>query len=221
MKTDETRPKVIGLGAGGHAKIVIDILRLRGEYQLVGLLDPDSALHHEEVSGLPVMGGDERMPEVLSQGVSRFFVGIGGVGDNGPRRRLFERAVTYGFEPIEAVHPRSCISPGVRIGKGVTVAPGVVLNASVVVGVNVLLNTGSIIEHDCMVSDHVHIASGAILSGGVTIGVGAHIGAGATVRQGVRIGDRAVVGAGAVVVTDIPADTTVVGVPARPLKVEV
>jgi len=82
-------------------------------------------------------------------------------------------------------------------------------------GVNVIINSGAVVEHDCVVGDHVHVATGAHLAGAVRIGAGAHIGIGATVKQGIAIGANAVVGAGAVVVKDVLPDTLVVGVPAR------
>jgi len=216
MKLNNTKLKVIGLGAGGHARVVIDILCPDSKYEIVGLLDSNSKLHNQEVFGLPVLGDDEVLLNLLPQGVEHFFVGLGGVGDNRPRRRLFELALQHGLEPVEAIHSRACISPSANIGRGVTVMAGAVINACATIGINVIVNTGCIIEHDCVVCDHVHIASGAILASTVKVGEGAHIGAGATVRQCIDIGERAIVGAGAVVVEDVPADTTVVGVPARP-----
>ena len=47
---------------------------------------------------------------------------------------------------------------------------------------------------------------------------GASIGSGATLLCGITIGERAMIGAGAVVTADVPADTTVAGVPARVLR---
>ena len=68
-----------------------------------------------------------------------------------------------------------------------------------------LVDSGSIVEYDCVVGDHVHIATGARLANTETVGTGAHVGVGATVRQGITIGESAVVGAGAVVIRDVPA----------------
>jgi acetyltransferase-like isoleucine patch superfamily enzyme len=92
------------------------------------------------------------------------------------------------------------------------------VNAGAALGVNVIINTGAIVEHDCVVGDHVHIATGSRLCSTVHIGTGAHIGAGAIVRQLITIGEEAIVGAGAVVVKDVEPWTVVVGVPARVLK---
>ena len=214
--------RVVGLGAGGHARVVIEILRCSSSsYEVAGLLDPDTALHGTRVLGVPVLGDDSMLPDLARKGISRFFVGVGSVGDRKPRQRLFEKAVLLGMEPVQAVHPRAVVSPSAETGAGTTVMAGAVINACARVGTNVIVNTGAVVEHDCIVGDHVHIATGAVVAGGVCVGNGAHIGAGATVLQGLRIGGNAIVGAGAVVVADVEPDVTVVGCPARQLGYEV
>jgi len=210
--------KVVGLGAGGHAKVVIEILRSHKSYELVGLLDPKPELQGETVLGVPVLGDDDLLPVLKRDGVSNFFVGLGSIGDTTPRQRLYELALQHGMKPVDAVHPQAVISPSAEIGEGVTIMAGAVINACARLGVNVVVNTGAIIEHDCVVGDHVHIATGAQLASTVRVGTGAHIGAGATVRQCITIGEGAIVGAGAVVVKDVPPHTVVVGVPACPLR---
>ena len=208
----------IGLGAGGHAKVVIEAAREARACELVGLLDPAPELRNASVLGIPVLGGDERLVGLVAGGVRRFFLGVGSAGDTRRRRELYELARRSGMEPVSVVHPRAVVSPSATVGPGATVLAGAVINADAVLGENVIVNTGAIIEHDVVVGDHSHVATGARVTGGVRVGVGVHIGAGATVRQGLTIGDHAVVGAGAVVVKDVPARAVVAGVPARRLR---
>lgn len=210
--------QAIGLGAGGHAKVIIEILRLRGEFEVVGLLDANAEVHGVTVLDVPVLGDDSMMPELLARGVRHAFVGLGSTGDNRPRAALYTMARDNGFEVIAAIDPRSIISPSATIGEGAIIMAGGVINAATRIGDNVIVNTGAIIEHDCSIGSHVHIATGARLGGGVTVLDGAHVGLGAGIRQGARVGRNAVVGAGAVVIHDVPDNATVVGVPARPLK---
>ncbi len=209
---------VVGLGAGGHAKVVIEILRLLDDYELVGLLDANADLRGTDVLGVTVLGDDSLMTELYNQGTRSFFLGLGTIGDSSARRALYETAQRVGFEAARAIHPQALVSSSAKIGDGPAVMAGVVINAGARIDDNVIVNTGAIVEHDCVIQSHAHIASGARLGGGVQVAEGAHVGMGATIRQGVRIGANAIVGAGAVVVEDVPERVTVVGVPAKILK---
>ena len=209
---------MIGLGAGGHARVVIEVLQLMGNYELAGLLDAKPELWNTKVLGVLVLGDDSVLPELYRRGVHHAFIGLGGTGDTGPRRQLYERAKREGFLPVEAIHPQAVISSSAQLGMGPTVMAGAVINAAANLGDNVIVNTGAIVEHDCVIGSHVHIATGARLASAVRVGQGAHVGAGATVRQSITIGEGAIVGAGAAVVKEVAPWTVVVGVPARILK---
>ena len=203
------------LGGGGHARVLIDSLQASGRMESAGVLDSDSSLWGKELLGVPILGGDQELPKLVSQGATHFLVGLGGIGDNNPRRRLYDMALDQNLTPITVVHPTATCSPWSTVGEGSVILPSAVVNAYAHLGVNVIVNTGAIVEHDCLIGDHVHIATGSQLCSTVQVGTGAHIGAGATVRQSISIGEGAIVGAGAVVVKDVEPWTVVVGVPAK------
>jgi UDP-perosamine 4-acetyltransferase len=210
--------RVVGVGAGGHARVIVEILQLRGDMEIVGLTDPDPVLWNTQVAGIPILGNDEELAVLVERDVRSAFIGVGGVGDNSRRRRLYERVCELGFEPLTVVHPQAIVSPTAVVEKGGVIFAGAIINPNARVGENVIVNTGAIVEHDCKIAAHVHIAPGAVLCGGVRVSESAHIGAGATILQGVTIGVGAIVGAGAVVVADIPARVVVVGSPAKILR---
>lgn len=208
---------IIGLGAGGHAKVVIEILQLIGTYKLIGLLDPNPELWQTKLLDVPILGGDELLPQIRGN-LNKSFIGVGSVGNAQPRKKLYQKLQDYQFEIISAIHPQAIIAPSVEIGSGITIMAGVVVNSSVTFGNNIIVNSGAIVEHDCVISSHVHIAPGARLAGNVRVGEGSHIGIGAIISQGICIGKNAIIGAGAVVIKDVPDSVVVVGVPARILK---
>jgi sugar O-acyltransferase (sialic acid O-acetyltransferase NeuD family) len=209
------KTRVVGLGAGGHAKGIIEILRLNQDFEIVGLLDPKQELHGLDILGVPVMGGDNLLPKLKQEGVQHFFIGLGGVGDNSPRRDLFEMAIRHELSPVDVIHPQAIISPSAVVGAGCVILAGAVVNSSARIGENVILNTNAVLEHDCDIENHAHIATGAILAGAVHVADAVHIGVGAVVKQSISIGRNAIVGAGAVVVKDVRPNTIVVGVPAK------
>jgi UDP-perosamine 4-acetyltransferase len=209
---------VIGIGAGGHAKVILEIIRNDPRYRLVGLLDRNHELWGKQIAGIPVLGGDELLGKLFAEGTRHAFIGVGTTGDAAPRRKLYETVTQLGFEFVPAIHSKAVVSPSARMGSGVAIMAGAIINPDVRIGDNVIINTGAVVEHDCSIGDHTHIATGALLAGGVRVGSCSHVGIGASVRQGVNIGNNAVVGAGAVVVKDVPDNIIVAGVPARFLK---
>lgn len=205
---------VVGIGAGGHAKVVIDIFQLESRYKIVGLLDANEDLWGSTVLGVPVLGGDGLLADIRHD-CEHAFIGVGSTGRGHIRKRLFDMAIGHGFAIPRAIHPRAYVASSATLGRGLTVMACAVVNSGTTVGDNVIINSSAVIEHDCIVEDHVHIAPGALLAGNTFVGAESHIGIGATVLEGRRIGNGSIVGGGAVVTTDVPDGVIVVGVPAR------
>jgi acetyltransferase EpsM len=200
------------MGAGGHGRVVLDILLCARQYEVTGFLDSNPAIHGRRIDGLPVLGDVHAAPDLLRQGITSAVVAI---GDNGVRRAMANQLEQAGIELINAVHPSANLARNVTLGRNVVVAAGALVCAHCQVGDSVILNTGCIVDHETMIGTAAHVCPGARIAGRVTIESGAFIGIGATILQGLRIGCEAVVGGGAVVIQDVEPLTTVVGVPAR------
>ncbi|MGD9151489.1 MAG: acetyltransferase [Desulfobacterales bacterium] len=215
----DTKPiNCIVLGAGGHASVLIDAIQCGNIARIHGILDPDSSKWGQDLLGVPILGDDHLLLELAGQGVTHFVIGVGAVGNNKPRERLYRLGCSHQLKPLTVVHPSAFCSEQATVGSGSQLLPGCIINARATLGCNVIVNSGAIVEHDCDVGDHVHIASGAIITSSVKVANLAHIGAGATVRQLVSVGEGALVGAGAVVVDNVPEHVVVGGVPARVLE---
>jgi UDP-perosamine 4-acetyltransferase len=201
------RRRVLILGAGAHARAVADVARAAG-WTVAGFTDLAVDPSRPEV-----LGRDDDVPRLARRHrLDGVLVGVGNTA-LGRRAELFQAFRTLAAPPL--VHPRAVVARSASLEAGTVVFAGVVVGAAVTVGGNVVLYSGAVVEHDSVLGAHVYVAPGVVLSGSVTVEEGALLGAGAVAIPGVRIGAGAVVAAGAVVVDDVPAGTTVLGVPAR------
>ena len=209
--------KVILLGSGGHAKSVIDTMRLAGKYSPHCILDLKEQIG-KEVLGVPVTGSDADLSTYYRQGIRLCFIALGSTGKPARRIVLWKLALEAGFEFPNIIHPSAVVSPYAVIGRGVYIGPAAIINAGVLIGDGCIINSGAIIEHDCNIGGFVHVAPGAVLSGGVTVGDNAHVGTGCAVMHCVRIGTDSIIGAGSVVIKNIPSRKVCVGNPAKEIK---
>lgn len=205
---------IIIYGAGGHGKVVADILERQAKYMLLGFLDDNPEVWGKELSGYKVFGGIDSFAD---QGLARYPF-IVGVGDNQARRQLVARLNTLGCRFGRAIHPSAQIARDVELAPGVMIMANVVINPGSRVGNHTIVNTSATIDHDCVIGDFVHISPAATLAGNVVVQEGAHIGMGSLILPGVQVGAYSVIGAGAVVVSDIPERVVAIGVPAKPVR---
>jgi sugar O-acyltransferase (sialic acid O-acetyltransferase NeuD family) len=206
---------VVIIGAGGHGRVVLDILRAADAYKPMGFIDANHSLQGCQIDGLEVLGDFSILETLKFKGVTGAVVAI---GDNSVRRRYAEIIYSLNLNLINAIHPSANIAGNAIIGENVVIAAGSLVCAHCKIGNSVILNTGCIIDHESIVANSAHICPGAKLAGRVVVDSGAFVGIGATIIQNVRIGTDSIVGAGAVVINDIPPCVTVVGVPAKILK---
>jgi sugar O-acyltransferase (sialic acid O-acetyltransferase NeuD family) len=204
------------LGAGGHGRVVLDILLQTGRHEVAGFLDNNAEIHGRRIDGIPVLGALDDLPRLAADlDIAGAIVAI---GDNGVRRGLARQVDAAGIDLLNAIHPSATLAHNATLGRNVVIAAGVVVCAHCQIGDSVILNTGCIVDHQTMIGEGSHVCPGVRIAGRVKVEPGTFIGIGATIVPKVTLGCESIIGAGSVVIEDVPPLATVVGVPARSVK---
>ena len=211
------QPLII-LGTGGSAYDLLDIVEASNAvspaWHVAGFLD-DGREPGSRHLGIEVLGG---LRDACRLSGYRFVNVIGSDKNYGRRPDILGSTGLSADQFVTLIHPKAAVSSHARLARGVYVAAGASISGGVEIGDHVSVSPGAIVGHDTVIEEYAMIAPGAVVSGFVRVGRCAYVGAGALLRQHVRIGAWALVGMGAVVLRDVPAETTVIGNPARLLS---
>lgn len=198
------------IGAGGHAKVVIELIESLG-LRVAGIYDDRyNTQPHFTLLGYSLTGDISALPDQSD------ILAIIAIGNNQVRQRLDHQFTQLQWATL--IHPFSWVAPSASLGQGTVVMAGAVIQAQASLGRHVIANTGCGIDHDCLLHDYVHIAPGSRLAGAVQIGFGGFFGVSASAIPATSIGEWSVVGAGAVVTQSLPPHITAIGIPAKVIK---
>lgn len=204
---------VIIIGAGGHAKVIADIIKKSGD-EIVGFLDDNADIQGNTIFDGKIVLGDTSEESVKKYSDCYFIIGI---GINRVRKIISEKYSNLKW--YTAIHPSSIIGSDVSINEGTVIMAGTVINTGTVVGKHCIVNTSSSLDHDNILEDYVHISPGSHLAGTVKISEGTWICAGVTIINNITIGKNNVIGAGATVIRNIEEEnSTFIGIPVKKLS---
>lgn len=193
---------ILVYGASGHARVLIDLMRLAGEFFPVAAVDDSSS--DEQVLGVPVLGSSSLFAQLKADGLETAVLGIGSVQNHQFRKKLYDRLVAAGFSVPNLIHRRALVEPSVTMGVGNQIFSGAVVGSAAKLGDNTIINSGTIVSHDCVIHSHTHLSPGAILAGGVEVGENTLVGMGVTIYLGVRIGSKVIIANGADIMKNVP-----------------
>lgn len=205
----ETR-KLVMIGGGGHCRSVADSIDEK-VYSDIVIVDR-YVMAGSVICGYRVAGDDDMLGDLYDDGYKEAFISVGSLKDTSVRRRIYDRAMSIGFSFPNILDRSVAVADDVLIGYGVFVGKKAVINDGSRIASFAIINTGSIIEHDCTIGEFAHISVGAVVCGGCRIANDVFIGANATVIQEVKIGANSVIGAGSTVLADVPGNTVVTGI---------
>jgi sugar O-acyltransferase (sialic acid O-acetyltransferase NeuD family) len=204
---------VIVIGAGGHACVLLSILKSL-QCEIIGILSLDDAKAGQSIAGIPILGNDDKIFEYSPDSVG-LVNGIGSVSSMENRKVIYEKFKEWGYLFATVIHPSAVVADDLHIGEGAQIMAGAIVQTGCAIGYNSIINSGAIVDHHCKIGNHTHISPGAVLSGGVQVDDMVHIGTAATIIQGITIGEHTLVGAGSVVINNMPAGVRAFGVPAK------
>ncbi len=201
--------KIFVCGAGGHAKVVIDIIRTLDFYEVEAII--------ETKSRKPFLGIDIIEEDVFLNSFDTANVFIA-VGENYSRKKIYKKFANKNFFFPNLVHPSAVVSESVQLGIGNAVMANAVINTGTSIGNHCVINTGSIIEHDCQIGDFVSCAPASVTCGECTLGEGVYLGANASIIHSKIVREWSVIGSQSAVVKDVDAYVLVHGVPAKEVR---
>ncbi|MDT8384915.1 MAG: acetyltransferase [Gammaproteobacteria bacterium] len=199
-RSNVKRVPVIIIGAGGHAKVLIEMLK-RNEVPIIGIIDLAKSVG-DQFMGIKILGKDNVVSKYSIDEVL-LVNGVGALPEKTSRWALADHFRSLGYHFSTVVDSTATMASDVQLAEGVQVMAGVVIQPGTKIDEDTIINTRVTIDHDCVIGRQCHIAPGVTLSGEVHVRNGAHIGTGACVIQGVSIGCGSVVGAGSVVLKDV------------------
>ncbi|MEJ2484381.1 MAG: acetyltransferase [Anaerolineales bacterium] len=210
--------KVVIIGTGGFGREVLDVLeavnQVETRYEILGFItEPGFQNPGELINDKPVLGYYDWLEQNKDQ-----VKAICGVGAPATRLRLIRQAEQMGVQFFSVIHPRAILTRWVKLGTGSIITAGCILTNNITIGEHVHLNLDCTVGHDVVIEDCVTVSPGVHISGNVRLEEGSFIGTGANLIEGKTVGRWAVVGAGSVVVKDVPANSTAVGIPAAVIK---
>jgi sugar O-acyltransferase (sialic acid O-acetyltransferase NeuD family) len=211
--------KFVIIGAGGFAREVLEIFdacREGGQnYEVLGyIVETKYGAPGTLINGKPILGDFDWFSKNASE-----VKAVCGVGDPELRKRLIARASECGVKFGNIIHPSAILSKHVTMGEGIVIAGGSILTVQIRLGNHVHVNLDCTIGHDCIFDNFATLAPGVHVSGFVNLGEGCYIGTGANIIDRINLGEWSVVGAGSVVTKNVPSYSTVVGVPAKVIKI--
>lgn len=201
--------KIIMIGAGGHAKSVLECIDKRS-HKVVGFIDAFKKGTFLEYS---ILG--DKIEDINEFDKYYYFVTI---GDNKLRQQYYAIIKNLNLKLVNIIDSSAYVSGSATIGEGCFVGKMAIINAEAKIGDNCIINNKALVEHECVVGNHTHISTNTTVNGNVEIGDNVFLGSGSVTKGQISIGNNVIVGAGSVVVDDINDNVLAVGVPAKKKK---
>lgn len=186
------KPKLILIGGGGHCAACIDVIEQEARFEIIGIVDRDSA---RELMAYPNLGGDDEL-KALRLRCEFALITIGQIKTPSVRMRLYDYVKSLGYVLPTIISPRAYVSKHAFAGEGTIIMHDALINSRATIGRNCIINTKALVEHDAVVGDHCHISTAAVVNGGAEIRQGTFIGSSAVTKEAIKTRENDFIKAG-------------------------
>jgi sugar O-acyltransferase (sialic acid O-acetyltransferase NeuD family) len=188
------KKKIIIIGAGGHARSIIDVIEKTKKFKILFLLDK----YNGNINGYKVVKSNKNILYYRKY-TKNIVIGIGQIKDYNKRKKIFDKYKNSGFSFPVIKSPLAYISNRSIISEGTIIMHQALINANAKIGKNCIINTKALIEHDVEVGDNCHISTNVILNGSCKIDKNTFIGSGSIIFNNVNVGCGKVLPAGSII----------------------
>jgi len=129
------------IGAGGHAKIIVDLINNLIDYEIIGFYDDNI---NKKLYNFKNLGNIKS----INNSIDNYVIGI---GDDLIRKNIYKNNKNLNYCTL--IHPSSIISKNSKIGKGTVICAGSIIQTDVNIGKHCIINTNSNIDHECVIGD--------------------------------------------------------------------
>lgn len=208
--------KVIVIGGGNYAKVVISILKKINSFEIVGYTD---VMDHGDILGVKYLGKDDVLEELfIESNIRSAVIGIGQLQDASIKKKIILELKHIGFNFPVIISPTAVVNEEVVVGEGTIIRDNVVISASTKIGKFTIIGTSVNISYDTEIGDYTNISLGSNIGIEISIGNEVLIGMGSTVMNYKKIVDNCFIGAGSVVIKDCLEPGLYFGAPAKKIK---
>ena len=195
LNIKDIEKSILILGGQGGAKMCIDAIRSKNEYEIIGIIDPELKVG-DLISDVPILGGENLLNILLKKGIDKIVVSFSSLKNLKFRSRKIEILKAIGFRFPNIIHSAANIEPSSSLGEGNIILASSIIGSCCVIGNFNYINTGAIICHDAIISDNNHFAPNSVIAGRVLVESNSLIGINVSTFYDIRIGSNVIINNG-------------------------
>ena len=205
--------KIVVIGGGGYAKIVISILKQITFFEIIGYTDISD---NGAILGVKYLGNDDILMKLFDNNNIKFAaIGIGQLYNTKVKRKIVLDLKKIGYNFPVIISPTAFISEDVSVGEGTIIRNNALISTSSEIGDFSIIGTSVNINHDTQIGNYTNVTIGSNIGIECVIGDDTLIGMGSIIMNHVKVADNCIIGAGSLITKDCVKSGLYLGAPAK------